>query len=321
MRKLSAKSLLSIGALVLIWPVASVLAQVSNKSREAVTVKVSVDKHLVTIGDKIRYEITVRAPKDIEVQFPDFGAAAGNFAIKDFGFKKQACFGKQTLRQWYVLDTYVIGKSIIPKAVIKYKVKVDTEWRQRETEEVGIEVRSVLGKVGSIEVDIVDVESPVPLPSKKSRVVLWLALIALMGVSGIALVLRNRRLATPLAFLRPAHEIAYEQLEALEKKDFIREGKIKEYFVEISDVIRHYLENRFSLRAPEMTTEEFLAGAHAFARLSSEQKVLLREFLTSCDLVKFARYLPVSDEVAVTFQLAKKLIDQTKEESKEAVAL
>ena len=320
MRKLSTKLLFSIVTLVFVWPMALVLAQVLDKGREPVGVRVSVDKKSVTIGDKIRYEITVRALKNIEVQFPDFGAIVGDFAIKDFGFQKQSSFGRQTLRQWYVLDTYVTGKVTIPKAIIKYKAKADTEWSQKETEEVEIEVRSVLNKAGSIEVDIADIESPVPLPSKKSRIALWLALIVLTGLLGITLVLMKKKIGAPLAFPRPAHEIAYEQLEALEKKDFIRQGRSKEYFVEISDIIRRYLENRFSLRAPEMTTEEFLSSAQAASRLSIEQKLLLREFLTSCDLVKFAKYLPVSDEVAAAFERAKKLVDQTKEELQGAAA-
>ena len=54
------------------------------------------------------------------------------------------------------------------------------------------------------------------------------------------------------------YDTAWEQLGGAQGQDLISQGKIKEYHIEISDIIRRYLEGRFSLNAPEMTTEEFL---------------------------------------------------------------
>ena len=84
--------------------------------------------------------------------------------------------------------------------------------------------------------------------------------------------------------------------------------------VELSDIVRRYLENRFNLRAPEMTTEEFLNGVKDNKALSYEHKSLLREFLLHCDLVKFAKYEPPEKEADLSFKSAKELIDQTKGE-------
>jgi len=114
---------------------------------------------------------------------------------------------------------------------------------------------------------------------------------------------------------RPAHEIAYEQLEQLKAKDLIRQGKLKEYYSEVSDIIRHYLENRFLLKAPEMTTEEFLFYVRDYSQLISTHKDLLKEFLLACDLVKFAKYLPSFAETDGIFVCAKKVVDETKEEA------
>ena len=79
--------------------------------------------------------------------------------------------------------------------------------------------------------------------------------------------------------LRPAHEIALAQLERLKMQYQIRSGKIKEYYVQISGIIRHYLENRFKLRAPEMTTEEFLIHVRDYSQFADGHKALLKEFL------------------------------------------
>ncbi len=113
---------------------------------------------------------------------------------------------------------------------------------------------------------------------------------------------------------RRAHEIAYEQLEKLKAKDLIRQAKVKEYYSEVSDIVRHYLENRFLLKAPEMTTEEFLFYVRDYSPLISEHKTLLKEFLLACDLVKFARHVPPSEEMSAIIVSAEKLVDETKEE-------
>jgi len=69
---------------------------------------------------------------------------------------------------------------------------------------------------------------------------------------------------------RSAHEIAYEQLEMLRLKDLARAGKDQRVLFELSGILRHYLEGRFALRAPEMTTEEFLAHVRDTAALPVE---------------------------------------------------
>ena len=110
-----------------------------------------------------------------------------------------------------------------------------------------------------------------------------------------------------------AHEVAYKQLQALRQKDLIRQGRIKEYYSEISDIIRHYLENRFLLKAPEMTTEEFLFYVRDKAELVREHKSLLKDFLVACDLVKFAKHTPSAVDMEAIFASAKKLVDETRE--------
>ena len=87
---------------------------------------------------------------------------------------------------------------------------------------------------------------------------------------------------------------------------------IKEIYIELSDIVRHYLENRFILRAPEMTTEEFLDKLKDTDMLSYDQKILLKDFLFHCDLVKFARYGPTEKEIDSSFKSAENLVDQTK---------
>ena len=85
----------------------------------------------------------------------------------------------------------------------------------------------------------------------------------------------------------------------------------KPFCVAVSDALRHYLEERFNFRAPERTTEEFVAELRATSLLNPEQKKILGEFLTHCDLVKFARHEPGRPELMDLHRAALRLIQET----------
>ncbi|MBI5741961.1 MAG: hypothetical protein HZA16_14750 [Nitrospirae bacterium] len=116
--------------------------------------------------------------------------------------------------------------------------------------------------------------------------------------------------------LRPAHETALEALRDLMNKNYLNAGKAREHYFELSDIVRHYVEDRFQLRAPEMTTEEFLLTLQDSNTLNVAQKTILKEFLSHCDMVKFARYLPDEEETEASYESAKRFIEETKESTK-----
>ena len=96
-------------------------------------------------------------------------------------------------------------------------------------------------------------------------------------------------------------------------KEYLSSGKVQDFYVELSNIVRHYIENRFQLKAPEMTTEEFLLTLKESTVLNSEQKSLVKDFLSHCDMVKFAKYFPQKDEIDSSYESAKNLVDQTRE--------
>ena len=266
----------------------------------------------VTIGDKIRYSLIVSAKKNIEVEFPDFGGNLGNFTIKDFGSSKKVFLGQQKITQWYVLDTYAIGKQTIPKALVKYRRQGESDWSRLETEEKEIEVKSLLDNPG-VKRELRPIKEPLDFPSR-ARYVLLGILILLFILSGIVIFRKKKKNSARPVELPPAHQIALQKLSELKARGLIAQGKIKEYYIEISGIIRHYIEDRFKLSAPEMTSEEFLLKAKDAQELSLPRKDLLSDFLLSCDLVKFARYSPSEKEIEAVFESAKRFVEETREE-------
>ena len=85
------------------------------------------------------------------------------------------------------------------------------------------------------------------------------------------------------------------------------------FYQRISGILRHYIENRFGLHAPEQTTEEFLTGLEAGYDFSGEHKLLLKTFLNHCDLVKFAEFQPNTEDIQKTFDSCKAFIRATEE--------
>jgi len=116
---------------------------------------------------------------------------------------------------------------------------------------------------------------------------------------------RHAQMAIPPII--PAHVRARQKLEAA----LALLGQPREFCIMVSDTIRYYLEERFTFRAPERTTEEFLYELRQTDLLTPDQKESLGEFLKSCDLVKFARYEPGEPELRDLHASALRLVEET----------
>ena len=118
------------------------------------------------------------------------------------------------------------------------------------------------------------------------------------------------RLKARLAIL-PPDTLALLELEAA-RTLLAKTGDVKEYYAGISGSVRRYIEMVFSLKAPEMTTEEFLSSLKDSAALVEGQKRLLKDFMQACDLVKFAKYAATKSEAETVFVTARTFVDGTK---------
>jgi hypothetical protein len=113
---------------------------------------------------------------------------------------------------------------------------------------------------------------------------------------------------------RSAYQIASADLEALLQWESHPHGdKVQEFFIKLSGIIRRYLEDRFTLRSPELTTEEFLVLASRSPDLSVSLRSLLGDFLKRADLVKFAGLVPGQDEIDESIRAARLFLEQTRD--------
>jgi hypothetical protein len=110
---------------------------------------------------------------------------------------------------------------------------------------------------------------------------------------------------------RPPELVAAEALARLRGRLPRSHDEVPAFVVEVSAVLRTYIEGRFALRAPEETTEEFLPLAAGHPALAGQRDVLAW-FLTGCDLVKFARHRPEPSSMGGLLATAEGFVEATR---------
>jgi hypothetical protein len=141
----------------------------------------------------------------------------------------------------------------------------------------------------------------------------WAGIVAVVALAAVALWMYLRRRAKPEYTAPPlsAWDAAYARLRELDARKWPQAGKCPLYYVELSFILRHYIEDRFVLHAPERTTPEFLTEASKAGVFSEDQQKMLAEFLRHCDRVKFAKYVPSLDEAERSFADVLRFVDET----------
>jgi HAMP domain-containing protein len=111
---------------------------------------------------------------------------------------------------------------------------------------------------------------------------------------------------------RSAYDVAKADLDDLLMAPRPGERDMDAFFVQLSGIVRLYLENRFGLRSPELTTEEFVEELANSPDLVRSHQRLLREFLNRADLVKFAHLVPDPADVELSLESARSFLEATR---------
>jgi len=158
--------------------------------------------------------------------------------------------------------------------------------------------------------DIRDIRGPLSIPYPWLVPVCVAGGLALAAAAGFAGWRWYRRRSVRTRMLS-AHERAFEQLERA--RALMQEGRAYAFSCAVSDALREYVERRFELRATCATTEEFLRGISGSpAGGLSGFAGLLEDFLTHCDLAKFARFELTIDNMQVLYERARQFVETTK---------
>lgn len=312
-----------------IAPAKDALSKTTEVGPVKATVKVWPAKP--TLGDAIYARLEIDTPAGIAIDAPFQEAGdqrLGRFRVVAFTRDTQRKpDGGQHHEQTYTLDAPSSGRQRIPP--LRFEM---TDARQGSG--------AGAGKPQEVLTDELPLEIA-PLPAEAASAQLraalgeldpdvggigWLTLLGIasaIAIVGSASVLgyRTWRARRRIERQRSAYDEAVAQLRELEDAGPPDDTAADAWFVALSAIVRRYLEQRYEIRAPELTTEEFLQVATARPELSADHRGLLRSFLERCDRVKFAGYRPDADESLATLKAARGFIEDTRLREPIAVAV
>lgn len=277
----------------------------------------------IAIGD--RFALEVEVTQDI-MQVVDFPVFKDNKLGEIIEIVSEGAVDtlkrdgrRVTVGRKYTLQTFEDGYYGLGRFPLLYADKniIDTIWS----------TDSLRLKVATFEVDtatqtIYDIKPPVKVPFKVGEVsgyALWgLLALAIIGVLLWYIFTRRRNLSLlgkPKP-VEPPHVKAIKALEAVHNQKLWQNDKHKLYYTRITDILREYLEGRYSIRAMEMTTDEIIKALETRG-LPEKNYTGLADMLRNSDFVKFAQYIPGADANEEFYTKAYYFIEDTKPEEVE----
>jgi len=293
-----------------------------NGKAQDVRVDAKLDTNVILIGDQVDYKIKLQLPESIPFQWPVL-----NDTLPD----------KIEIVKKSKIDTTLIGDGFMNIEQILTLTAFDTgyyvirplQFKYGEQDVKTVETEPYLLNVFTVEVDtslaIKPIKGPMKAPLSFAEIWPWAlaSILFIVMVAGLIYYLKKKKANQPIVVKRqkpalPPHRIAFEELEKLRNEKLWQHGQVKEYHSRLTDILREYIEGRFSINSTEMTTWETIR-AFAGAKIEKSSLEKLREILELADLAKFAKYKPLPEEHEKSMIDAEAFVKQTTIASNEAI--
>jgi hypothetical protein len=257
------------------------------------------DSSTYEIGSWISLHVDAEMSPDIT----SFGLAAhdsiGPFEILRIDTLPAAKEGNLRRQSWTLrLTTFDSGKTIIPPIEVWYKTTGDTLQRSAFTNPVFLSITTIPFDPKG---DIKDIKPPLNAPWTFRDFLPYLIALVVLALLGLAYYYYRKRkkkreeeLLPPKPVVPPA-QAALMALRILEDKRLWQQGRIKEYYSEVTEIVRRFLGDQFHILALESTSDEIMQQLKTLPEASSLLKEFGAFFITA-DLVKFAKYEPTPAE-------------------------
>jgi len=278
-------------------------------------VSVTVEPARVKLGEPFDLVIRVRTRQAADVELPS-GLDLGPFTELGRSRTREMIEGHPVEVLRLELVTYEkLGELSVPGfRLVCRDEPAEPEESELVVPDSRVEVVSLLAGIEQPEPR--DVAGPVAVTVPDHRLLVFAGLLVCWV--GCALMLRRRRAGLrpgqrfeDLPPERPAHEIALAKLRAVVDDDLVRQGRVHEYFVRISEGVREYLGNRYGFFALDLTTRELLEELRDRPTPGLDLG-LVERMLRDADLVKFARMRPGDEMISRAIDGAYALVESTR---------
>lgn len=257
-------------------------------------VETAVDTTKIRIGEQINYEISV--DKAENVVFPKLLLDSLKRVEVVEEFKIDSTPTKYIKK--YLLTSFDSGRYVIPRQQVLINNK------KHLTDSLLIDVATV--KVDTTKQKLFPIKAvknqPIIFDDYKNYVWIALGILALILAIILYLIFRKKKEEIAIEKRIPPYQMAMQRLNTLDSKQLWQNNKVKEYYIELTDIVRTYIERELEIPALESTTDELMGTIKDFNAidkldLPKETVNNLQKLLQEADLVKFAKHKPVVDEI------------------------
>lgn len=298
-----------------------IVAASANAQRIKATA--SIDSTNILLGDQVKLFLEIDHPKSVDVTFPNVPdtlaeyieildrSKIDTFNLDDESFQKQI--------QSFLITSFDSGSYRIPP----FWFKIDLDGRLDSIPSNGVTLN-----VYSMAIDTTrgptDIKYPYDAPVTLKEVIPYIlgAILILAILFFIFYAIKRKKNNKPLFVIptkpkEPAHVIALRELDRIKNEKIWQQGKTKQYYSEVTETLRKYIEDRFEIQAMEQTSEETIESfRNQKGLLKTKTFENLGKILKLADLVKFAKYQTMPDDDNMTLVNAYFFINDTKPEEK-----
>lgn len=264
----------------------------------------------IPVGGQFLYRLEAKV--DNGISWPILTDSIGSFEIIEIRDLDTVSLNPMHLRQDFVLTHFDTGRFDIPSIAFTYGS--DSLFTQV------VNITVIQGLDLPEENSLIGIKDPINIPygwEDFKHIVYWLVgiLLLIAIIYFILSKLKNRKGEVKIEAPKiPAHIIALGELESLRTKNLWQNNQIKAYYSELSDILRTYIENRYHILAMESTTHEIDRDLKKV--LDKVDRKTLNEFLTTADLVKFAKANPETVDSEQYMNMVRDFVLKTKLEEK-----
>jgi len=281
-----------------------------------IEIQTSVDKAEIYIGDLITYKITIIYDSIYQLIPPPLGANLGIFDVKDYktDITSRLDDGRLKSENHFILSTFTTGDYTIPPFPVIFNLPDNTR-KALLSEQVPVRVLSLLNS----DADSLEIKALKPQLShtadvfQKEKRFLYMWIAGILSLLGLVIFfiwrIYFKKRETEFIDLRSAWEIAFEKLAMLKQKNYLNDKQFKEYYIELSEILRSFHEKLFKINVLDMTSEEFLVALKEI-NLPDGVYDRTKEFLSHADLVKFAKFIPEHERALNDYEEIYEMINQ-----------
>lgn len=284
-------------------------------SQTTSSVSSEIDTTSIKIGEQIRFKIKVEADSTAQIVFPEGQTFSPLEMVEAIAMDTVRKLDRMTLQKIYALTQFDSGTYTLPRQ------QVVVNGQNFFTDSVKIAVATI--PVDTLTQKMYDIKPFLEVEKSNFdlwKKALWIVLgLIILGALAYWFLIRKKPLSEEeKVALLPPYDRALLELKRLENSRYIIQDEYKQYYSELTDIVRSYLEEDVHVSALESTTDQLIEKLELLKdagelKLDDDTIDQFKKVLQTADLVKFAKSKPETSVAEQDRKVIEQIVIKTKE--------